>query len=340
MEDEVGEFGPLLRRLRAAVGLSQEELAERAPVTPYVAEGEETIDVSTGLAYPLKAERARRDPPVALLFADVVGSGVDDAPVVLIQGHAAVRDADLQAGTDRYVARSTARNPAAVAGLPDFLIRSMGWYFARIWVEVTPQRILWWPGGELDAQPEVWTDSTGAALPVSDPRPRPIGDAAPGGGQRNRTRSASADRNAWRAVAAEVLPALRHCDLTTIDAEGRPVILPVSTVHLDGDAVGLTLSRGVAALAESGPACLTLHDHDEVFSWQRNVAFVGTYDADTGRMVVERCLDSLNVPKGKMQLARELLSWRRRFRPVLDAEAARRGQTAPVVRPELVTRSR
>src|SRR3954447_15241178 len=97
------------------------------PLTPYP--GATTLDVSTGLTYPAKAERARRDPRVALLFADPVGTGLDEPPVVLVQGLATVRDGDLQAGTDRYVRQSMVKLPGAYEGTPWFMLRRSGWYF-------------------------------------------------------------------------------------------------------------------------------------------------------------------------------------------------------------------
>src|SRR5262245_59310749 len=79
------------------------------PVTPYGGLDGSTVDVATGLTYPLKAERARRNPKVAVSFSYPVGSGIVDAPTVLVQGVATVRDADLRATSSRYLQSSADR---------------------------------------------------------------------------------------------------------------------------------------------------------------------------------------------------------------------------------------
>jgi len=98
------------------------------PVTPYVGDDGRTLDVSTGLTYPTKAERARRNPKVALLYSVPVGSGLIKPAVALVLGLASVRDANLQYNTDRYLRLSMVKVPSAYKSMPAFLLRRMPWY--------------------------------------------------------------------------------------------------------------------------------------------------------------------------------------------------------------------
>jgi hypothetical protein len=164
--------------------------------------------VSTGLSYPAKAERARRNPKAALLYADPIGSASAHLPVVLVQGHAAVRDADLQANTDSYTRATMAKLPEATKGQPKFLLKRMKFYYARIWIEIVPQRILWWDSRELANQPRTWVAESSGALSQSDP--------APSGSQPAPWLSPPED---WRPIAAR---ALRELDRGVGAGRRRP----------------------------------------------------------------------------------------------------------------------
>ena len=98
-----------------------------------------TIDVGTGLAYPAKAERARRNPKVGLLI-----EGGPSQPVISIRALAAVKDADIQANAERYIAEVIAYFDAFSAGNPWSVARGAVWYWARILMLATPKKILWW----------------------------------------------------------------------------------------------------------------------------------------------------------------------------------------------------
>jgi hypothetical protein len=290
------------------------------PLGPFVGEG--TLDVSTGLAFPAKAERARRNPKVALLFADPIGVGMSEAPVVLVQGHAAVRDADLQAGTDRYVRDALAKYPAVAKGQPRFMLRRLAWYWARIWVEVTPVRIRWWPDRDLATQPREWRAGSDLELPASDPAP-------PG---RQPPPWLDPPRE-WRTVASSALARLPLADLTVVNGDGYPLCVPVSTRPLVGEQVPIVIGDGAPELPP-GPACLTLHGHPEIYTGEENHTFMGTLanDGSQGvRLQVDRVLADWSITGNRLRSTIDFLAKGRRLVPRVKAEAARRGQPVPQV---------
>ena len=294
------------------------------PLTPYVGDGATTLDVSTGLTYPAKAERARRNPKVALLYSDTLDPELGGAPVALVQGLATVRDADLQANTDRYVRLSMAKLPAAYEAQPKFVVRSLAWYFARIWIEVTPTRMLWWPGGRLEEPPREWVTPAGTSAPPSDP-------ASPG----TQPRAWSEQPPEWRAVAELALRELPLRDLTFVGADGFSIVVPVTSVAPEPQGFRLRAAR-VPGASPDGPASLTFHTHDEGFTSQQNRVFVGRASgAEEGSVVfrVERVLGDWSLPSSKLSSAFDLMvRKRRRLKPRLKTEAARRGQPVPKVR--------
>ena len=290
------------------------------PCTPYV--GKDTLDISTGLTYPAKAERARRNAKVALLYSYPRGAGLDKPPTVLVLGHAGVRDANLQANTDRYVHDSLARNPDTFAGTPKFMLRSMGWYFARIWVEVTPLQILWWPNGNLNAQAEVWEAQQNVALPNSDPQPqgetpkawvpKPVG---------------------WRAALKRSIK-LGKPVLTTVNSAGFPVPVRVANIRFekDSDDLWVDLYEGTPHQPQ-GKACLTFHTHPEVFTGQENHVFVGEISSsgNTALFKVERQLADWSLAGTGWAKIWAFLGKRSTLAARLKKEAARRGQAVPKV---------
>jgi hypothetical protein len=290
------------------------------PSTPYVGGG--TLDVSTGLTYPAKAERARRNPKVALLFADPIGAGTAELPVVLVQGHAAVRDSDLQANTDRYARVTMAKLPEATKGQPKFLLKRMRFYYARIWIEIVPQRISWWSDRTLANAPQTWQAAPGTALPESDP--------APSGRAPSPWLTPPSD---WRPIAARALRELPLADLTYVDADGYPVCLPVEAGALASDDVPLKVGSGAPEL-RAGPACLTVHGHDERFTTQENHTLIGSLAFGEGdvRLRVERALADWSLTGNRLQSSLGFLRKGRTLSPRLKGEAARRGQPVPEVR--------
>src|SRR3954468_10824266 len=319
--DRPADLAELCRRSLVAeyASLTRDGRPITWPVTPYLGEDTGTIDVSTGLTYPSKAERARRDPRVAALFSSRTVPGLADAPVVLVQGMATVRDADLQANTDRYVHEQLAKLPQTFAGIPRFLLRRTAWYFARIYVHVTPLRVTTWPDGRLDREPEVWTAPEGTTAPPS--APPPSGPALGSGW--------SKPAGDWRPF-ADRAERLGPPVLTVAGGDGWP--LPVRGRSSERTAEGFLVEPPAGVRIGAGPACLTAHWHNEVFDGQENVVLVGSAEpADDGRVHVraEGGLSDWSLTGGKLSQTVGLLTKGRPLVKRLEVEAARRGQPAP-----------
>jgi hypothetical protein len=288
------------------------------PLTPYAGVDGTTIDVSTGLTYPLKAERARRDPRVALSFSNPAGSGLEDAPVVVVQGLATVRDADLRANSVRYLHEWSRKLPVTAAKTPDFALAQMDWYWTRIWVEVTPRRVLWWPHGRLDREPLRWEAPADLMVPPSDPAP-----AGPSSG------SWAAGPVDWRRRAAGAVERFGPPVLTTVDAEGWP--LPLRTVSAAATDDGFEVQAPAGVDIVPGPAFLTFHAHAATMESQDNLGLAGVATVDDGavHVRVDRALNDFPLPRNAVRRAVQMMGAGRRLRPRLAYEAQRRGQQVP-----------
>ena len=101
------------------------------PVTPYWYPDRGILGISTGLGYPNKAYYARRHPRVAALFGST-----------LLQGDAVVLDDDLQANTDRYIREIREKFLSARFGLNPISVRLLDFYLPRLWIEISPVRVV------------------------------------------------------------------------------------------------------------------------------------------------------------------------------------------------------
>jgi hypothetical protein len=257
------------------------------PVTPYYTQGGATIDVTTGIGYPKKADDARRHPSVSLLFSDPTGSGIDSGIQVLVHGTAEVDERDLAANRERYWNESIEKLPATKEMHPPKLVRGMlDWYYARIYVYVRPERVFVWPDGDLGREPtlhdahleEVRSGHT-------EEPPEGHGPAVPG-------------EPAWDDRVDELGREHRTAVLTWLAPDGFPlsVRLPVRTdrasrsIELQSEPAGIPLLEGAA--------CLTAHAHAPDFSWQRNFQVRGVLRREGGgwRLIPRRLVGGFELP--------------------------------------------
>jgi hypothetical protein len=281
------------------------------PLFAFVGPQGNTIDVATGVAYPAKANRVRRNPKVGLFLE---GNGVPGEPVVSIGGFGAVRDADIQANIERYLAETAARLPVTSGGMPWSTVRQAIWYWARIIIETTPARVAWWPSLEhLDDQPTVWTAPETMAFPQSDPAPS--GPAT--------TPATWHQPTDWRPRATDLLEQRLPGHLTVCNEEGFPLPFRMRSAELVSDGFSLDVPKG-APWRPTGQASLCFSGRG---------TFVGHAEptADGAHLTVERRLPDLPLMADPAELWAPQPETKTALLARLEKELARRGLPLPSV---------
>ena len=263
------------------------------PLTPYHHPDEGCVDVTTGIGYPKKADDAAKNPHVALLFSDPTGSGIDNAPMVLVQGTARVDEDDLDANRRRYVREGKAKLPDAMKVVPpDFVQRMVGWYFNRIYVHVRPERVYVWENGDVSREPVLYDAHAEEVRSGHDELPDEPHAAPEGGGAAWDERIESiGSRTFPTAVVALTSP------------DGFPFAVRVPVRPDRGAGVLRIESENVVGVPwQPGLACVTVHDHDEKFSYQRNFQVRGDLIDDGGAWVLQphKLVGGFELPPGSM----------------------------------------
>lgn len=285
------------------------------PVTPYYSPGAPCIDITTGLGYPKKANDARANPLVALLFSDPTGSGLDRPPMVLVQGTAEVDDRDLDANRERYARESLEKLPSIRPLTPPPVIRRMlAWYYTRIYIHVRPERIFAWPGGDSAAEPELYGSHMEEVRSGHSEEPERF-HADPRG-----------DAGTWHPRLLQLGTRYPTAVLSFVSPDGFPcaVRVPVHAdeasgwVRIGGAPLGLPLQPGLA--------CLTAHVHAEMFSWQENFQVRGdlVFLEDGWVLVPRKVVGGFEIPRSRGKALRLNAAKALRFRRTAKRELARR----------------
>jgi len=287
------------------------------PLTPYYKTGDPCIDVTTGLGYPKKAKDARANPKVAMLFSDPTGSGLADAPQVLVQGIADVDDRDLDANRERYRREIEEKLPGLKNDMPPKLFEGMlSWYLTRIYIRVRPERIYVWPGSDVTAEPKLFDAHLEEVRSGHVEEPPDEHAGTEGGGVR------------WDDRMEELGARYPAATVSLVAPDGFPfsVRLPIS---LDREARRIRLGGAPVGVPwQPGLACVTAHDHDPDFKWQRNFQVRGDLVEQDGfwTVIPHKLVGGFELPPGSL-VARVRLNMKkmRRYRRIAKRELAERG---------------
>lgn len=277
-----------------------------SPLVPFASADRTTLESATGLAYPAKAERVRRNPRVGMLF-----EGTAEEPVVSISGYACARDRDLQANLERYLSEQilTAMLDPKTTDYTTLTGKAI-WYFTRIILCVKPAVVRWWDNPlAMDGPPQIWRADAETQWPQSDPPPSGLPTSAPW--------SIAPD---WQAMAASALARNAPAHLTLIDSEGFP--LPIRAREVATSADGLTLIMPGGLPWSSGMATVSFEGIETLVGTAR-------IEGNTAHFQAQRALPLHPLMTNPAEILRPSPATRDALMTRITAELARRGQPLP-----------
>jgi hypothetical protein len=298
------------------------------PVTPYYRVGAPCIDLTTGLGYPKKADDARSNPKVALLFSDPTGCGLEHAPQVLVQGTADVDDRDLDANRERYTREAVEKLPGTKRMLPPKPVRrAFNWYFTRVYVHVRPERVYVWPDGDATSEPQLLDAHMEEVRSALHGDPPLAGALREDEGPAGEHAPAVGGEAVWDERLDELGERYPTAVLSLVAPDGFPfsVRLPIS---LDRESRRVRIGAGAHAVpVQPGLACLTAHDHHPELEWQRNFQVRGDLVPEDGNwaIVPHKLVGGFEFPPGSL-IEKYRRNWAkmRRFRRIARHQLQRR----------------
>ena len=242
-------------------------------------------------AIPKKAYDARANPKVSLLFSEPHGSGIEQPPMVLVQGTADVDDRDLDANRERYWEESVAKLPG---------------HEEHASAEVHARDV------QLVLRAPLRARAAGAGLRVAgrrrDRRARAARLAHGGGALRPRRGARRGARPAGRRHArvgradGRARRPLPSGVLSIVSPDGFPFSVRVP-IDVDRSARLVRLGTGAVGVpVHPGPACLVVHEHGPTFKWQRNFQVRGDLVERDGdwALVPHKLVGGFELPPGSI----------------------------------------
>jgi general stress protein 26 len=113
------------------------------------------ILMTSSMLFSRKLQDIKRNPKVSVSLSDPVGIPAQPFSRATIQGDAHVIDDDLHQGWYRLLPLWEAKEPIIKTFLTPMQKLGLPLFWERAVIEITPRRVLWWPGGDTTRDPEL-----------------------------------------------------------------------------------------------------------------------------------------------------------------------------------------